>query len=60
MNGGRQTQRYFNVSTPSSHRDNKIPIFLENEDIEKVLISDMIFFNEKNYKHFIGYFYNDA
>ena len=28
-------------------------------DIEKVVVSDKIFFGEKNYKYFIGYWYND-
>ena len=28
-------------------------------DIEKVLVSSKISFGEKNYKHFIGYLYND-
>ena len=27
-------------------------------DIEKVLVSNKIFFGEKNYKYFIGYLYN--
>ena len=29
-NGGRQTQRYFNVSTPSSRRDNETFRHFEN------------------------------
>ena len=28
-------------------------------NIEKVLVSNKISFGEKNYKYFIGYFYND-
>ena len=28
-------------------------------DIEKVLVSNKIYFGEKNYKYFIGYLYND-
>ena len=36
----------------------KIPIFLEDLDTEKVLVSNKISFGEKNYKHFIGYLYN--
>ena len=36
----------------------KTPIFLGDVDIEKVLISNKIFFGEKNYKYFIGYLYN--
>ena len=28
-------------------------------DIEKVLVSNKIFFGEKDYKHFIGYLCND-
>ena len=39
---------------------NKTPIFKKDVDIEKVLVSNKIFFGEKkNYKYFIGYFYND-
>ena len=32
---------------------------MEGVDIEKVLVSNKISFGEKNYKHFIGYLYND-
>ena len=35
------------------------PIFLEDVDIEKVLVSKKISFGEKNYKYFIGSFYNE-
>ena len=38
---------------------NKTPIFLKDVDIEKVLVSKKIYFDEKNYKYFIGYLYND-
>ena len=38
---------------------NKTPIFLKDVDIEKVLVSNQIYFDEKSYKHFIGYLYND-
>ena len=38
---------------------NKIPSFLKDVDIEKVLVSNKISFGEKNYKYFIGYLYND-
>ena len=37
----------------------KTPILLGNVDIEKVLVSNKIYFGEKNYKYFIGYLYND-
>ena len=37
----------------------KSPIFLRDVDIEKVLISNKIFFSEKDYRYFIGYLYND-
>ena len=37
----------------------KTPIFLKDVDIEKVLVSNKISFDEKNYKYFIGYLYND-
>ena len=33
---------------------NKIPIFLKNVDIEKVLVSHKISFGEKNCKYIIG------
>ena len=36
----------------------KIPIVLGDVDIEKVLISNNIYFGEKNYKYFIGCLYN--
>ena len=38
---------------------NKIPILFKYVDTEKVSASDKISFGEKNYKDFIGYFYND-
>ena len=38
---------------------NKIPIPVRHVDVEKVLLSNKIFFDEKNYKYFIGYLYND-
>ena len=37
----------------------KTPIFLEDVDIEKVLVSNKISSDEKNYKYFVGYLYND-
>ena len=37
----------------------KTPIFLKDVDVEKVLVSNKIYFGEKNYKYFIGYLYND-
>ena len=39
--------------------DLKPHIFLKDADIEKILVSSTISFGEKNYKHFIGYLYND-
>ena len=38
---------------------NKTPVFLKDLDIEKVLLSNKIFFGKKNYKFFIDYLYND-
>ena len=35
------------------------PTFLKDVDIEEVLVSNKIFFGEKNYKYFIGYLYID-
>ena len=32
---------------------------LRDVDIEKVLVSNKIYFSERNYKYFIGYLYND-
>ena len=40
------------------HR-HKNPIFVKDVDIEKVLLSKKISPGEKNYKYFIGYFYDD-
>ena len=37
----------------------KTPIFLKDVDIEKVLVSNKIFFGEKNYEYFIDNLYND-
>ena len=37
----------------------KTPVFLGDVDIEKVLVYNKSSFGEKNYKYFIGYFYND-
>ena len=36
----------------------KAPIFLGDEDVEKVLVSNKISLREINYKYFIGYLYN--
>ena len=38
---------------------NKIPIFLKDVDIEKVLVSNKTSVGGKNYKYLIGYLYND-
>ena len=37
----------------------KSPTFLKDVNIETVLVSKKISSGEKNYKYFIGYFYND-
>ena len=37
----------------------KSPIFLEDVDIEKLLVSYKISSDEKSYKYFTGYLYND-
>ena len=37
----------------------KTPILLNNVYIKQVLVSNKISFDEKNYKYFIGSFYND-
>ena len=37
----------------------KVPIFLGDVDIEKVLASKNISFGEKNFKYFIGYLYDN-
>ena len=37
----------------------KSPIPLRDVDINKVLVFNKISFDEKNYKYFIGYLYND-
>ena len=33
----------------------KIPIFIEDVDIEKVSVSNKIYFGKKSYKYFISY-----
>ena len=38
---------------------NKTPDFLKDVNIEKVLVSNKIYFGGKNYKYFIGYLSND-
>ena len=38
---------------------NKTLIFLKDVDTEKLLVTNNIFFGEKNYRYFIGYLYND-
>ena len=40
-------------------KKNKSPIFVKDEDIDKVLVSKKLSSGEKNYKYFIGYLYND-
>ena len=37
----------------------KSPNFLKDVDIKKVLVPKKISFDQKNYKQFIGYLYND-
>ena len=37
----------------------KAPIFLKNVDIEKVIVSNKISLDKKNYKYFIDYLYNN-
>ena len=37
----------------------KSPIFIEDVDINNVLVSNKIAFGEKNFKYFIGYGYDD-
>ena len=37
----------------------RLLVFLEDVDIEKVLVSNKISVGEKIYKYFIGYLYND-
>ena len=51
------TFRNNEIETHKSYR-HKNPIFLEDVDIEKVLVFNKISSGEKNYKYFIGYLYN--
>ena len=37
----------------------KSPVPLSDIDIEKVLVSNKIYFGKKNYEYCIGYLYND-
>ena len=37
----------------------RLLFFLKDVDIEKALVSNKIYFGEKNHKYFTGYLYND-
>ena len=37
----------------------KTPIFLDDVNINNILVSNKIFSDEKNYKYFTGYLYDD-
>ena len=60
MKIGKEILTFEDIETEKNkfHR-NKILLFLKDVDIEKVLVSNKISFDEKNYKYFIGYLYND-
>ena len=40
-------------------RNTKGPVFFKGVDIEKILVSNKIYFGKKSYKCFIGYLNND-
>ena len=47
------------LSEKSKLYRNKTRVFLIDVNIEKVLVSYKIYFDDKNCKYFIGYLYND-
>ena len=53
------TFRDMEIEKKNKFYHHKSPIFLEDLDIEKALVSNKIYLGEKNYKYFIGYFYID-
>ena len=50
--------RILKLKKQKSYR-NKIPIYLKDVDIEKVLTSSTISVGEKSYTYFIGYLHNN-
>ena len=53
---GEEILRFGDIETEKNEfYCHKTPIFLEDADLEKVLVSNKISFGEKNYKHFFGY-----
>ena len=57
---GKEILTFSNIEIKKSKFDRrKSPVPLNNVDVENVLVSNKIFFGEKNYKYFIGCLYND-
>ena len=56
---GKEKLALVNIEIKKKIYHHKSPIFLKDVDIEKVLISKKISSDEKNYKYFIDYLYND-
>ena len=46
---GKKNLTFDNIEIEKKNYGNKTPMFLKNVDIEKVLISNKIYFGEKNY-----------
>ena len=57
---GEEILRFGDIETEKNEfYCHKTPIFLEDADLEKVLVSNKISFGEKNYKYFFGYLCDD-
>ena len=56
---GKEVLTFGDIEIQKKNYCSKTSIFLKDVDIEKVLVSNKIYFGEKNYKYFIGYLYND-
>ena len=56
---GKEILMFGDIETKKKIFYNKTLIFFKYIDIEKVLVSNKISFGEKNYKHFIGYLFDD-
>ena len=55
---GKEILTFGNNEIKKKNYHRKAPIFLGDEDVEKVLVSNKISLGEINYKFFIGYLYN--
>ena len=53
---GKKILTFGNIEIEKKNLPSKDSYFLEDVDIEKLLVSNKISLGEKNYKYFIGYF----